>query len=236
MKFTADNDVKSLASTTLATLKAIADDAEKALAELDRDEESKPEVIEKKRQAIFDEARARYSKARAELGAKADSITREIRLLSERVTAPKPDPVTMSMLNLLSVSPLVTQMQLNIAAEQATDDFARDMILQLATRHGLQMPHFEPKEKHLKKADLEEIADDLTSLFKFVFDVHSEFVPERAAGGTQPNTPEREISLMRGKRTNAEYSLQRLANGAAFRFSDPVMQQEFDTAAAVTEL
>ena len=236
MKFTADNDIKSLASTTLATLKAIADDSEKALAELDRDETSKPEVLEKKRQAVYDAAKERYGKARAELAVKADSAIREIRLLANHVKAPAPDPALLALLNVLNQSDYVTQLQIQQAAELADDDFSRDAIQNLIAKHGLQMPHYESKSQHLRKADLEKIADDLTGVFRFTFDNFSDFVPARAAGGTQMSTPEREISMLRGKRSNAEYSLQRLANGAAFQFESPTQQSEFQGLAATAEL
>lgn len=238
MRFTANTDISELAKKILDAYKAIAADAERELAKLDDDTESRADVIEQKKAAIYDDVRSKYETARKSYGAKIDSAVDEVRRLAATIRPQQPtNAAVASILQVLQLAPSVNQQMLDSAAENVGGDlFAHDCIRQVAQRHGLQTPHLAPVDQHLRSSDLDALADDLTATFRNYFDCYAEFIPERAKGGTQPNTQEREITMTRGRRSNADYSLERIGNGAAFRFSDPVTQAEFDAAAATTEL
>ena len=228
--FTAHKEVEELAKKVLAEYKRITQDAEAALSQLDEDaEDLKEETIEARKQAIYDGVRDQYAKARLTYGKQIDAAVREINRLSDSVKPAKTtNAAVASILSVLEIAPAVNQMMLESAAANIGGDaFGQDTLRQIAQRHGLTMPYMEPVEKHLRSSDIANVADDLTAAFKRYFDSYSEFIPERAQGGTQQNTPEREITMTRGIRSNAEYTLECIGNGNAFQFGDPVMQTEF---------
>lgn len=239
MKFTANTKIASLAKEILAKYQQIAADAEAELAKLDDESnELRDDVIKTRTEALYDAVKGRYADARAGFAKQLDSAIQEIRQLAETIKPQKPDAAAAQILSVLSIAPTVSQAMLESAAESVgTNQFGQDTLRQIARQHNLILPQLPPAERHLRSADLAAIADDLADSFKWYFDAHTNFLPERAAGGTQYGSEGRENTVVRARRGSSTRSLQNIADGNAFDFGgDNGLQTEFNAAAESADI
>lgn len=228
MKFTAQHDIESLSAEILKRFAEIHNRAEEQLKEIaEESAEVRPEITESRRKAVFERAKRQYENARTELGKKIDAAAEQVSNLADTIKPTPPNPSNQAILQLLTMSPNVTQQMLYSAVQEVgTDAFSQDVLRNIAVRHGLQLPQMPDIERHLTKADVSQIADDLIAVFRFYFDCHKSFLPDSEIGNG-----DREAIMERGRRSNSEYTLSQFAKGAAFDFNgDSGLQKEFAAA------
>ena len=137
------------------------------------------------------------------------------------------------MLQMLAIAPTVTEPMLIRAAESIGDDqTAAEILQQIANNNGYQMTgYLKPPTKHLRKSDLDEVADSLQSSFKHFFDARSNYDNEDPTKAPA-FTDQRERVLNLCERTQTAAELADIAGGSAFSFGgDAGLQAEFDLAA-----
>ena len=221
------DDIKAIAQRVIDEMKRIAAVTTADLETLENDEDLRTEVKQARREAALNGYKQRFEAFRKDAGKDIDDYADEIRRFAQTISPPAPNPANAAMLQMLSLAPSVTQPMLIRAAESIGDDqTAADILQQIAAENGYHTTLtgiLKTPTKHLRKSDLEAVADDLQSSFKQFFDSRTEYECQA----------EREADrfLNAAERSCSAGILADIAGGSTFSFGgDSGLQAEFDAA------
>ena len=229
------NEIRELAQRVIDEVKRIAAATTAELETLDNNEDLRDEVKLSRKQEILNGYKQQLSAFRKDAGKDIDDYLNEIRRFAQTINPPAPNPANAAMLQMLTLAPTITQPMLIRAAESIGDDqTAADILQQIAAENGYHTTLtgiLKPPTKHLRKADIEEVADSLQSSFMRFFDARSNYDDEDPTKApTYTDQRERVLNLCERTQTAAE--LADIAGGSAFSFGgDAGLQAEFDLAA-----
>lgn len=234
MKFTANIDLRDYAREIAEKINAAMAKTASELEKLDADAETKPEVIEKRREDVLSRYKDEAARIRAEYAGKIDLRINEIRKLSEQVKPTAINPNAAAVIQMITLAPSPSFAMFVQAAETVGNDAAgREVLMQLADKFGYAeqlTPYLPIPERHLQKSDLESIAEDMTASFRMFFDSHSEYP---VSAGIDDVHVRGEEFLNAAQRSASMGMIQDIADGKGWTFGgESSVQSEFSALAS----
>lgn len=238
MKFTANTDIEIIAKRVLEEIAKLEAQTAQELHELSENRELRDEVKAEKRAGIIDGYKAIASEISDKYGRKVDAIASEIRKLAAKIEPPAPNPANAAIIQMLSSAPEVTDSMLRSAIESVKDDvLSLEILRQIAQKNGFEeiamMPA--PVKSKLMRSDLESIAADIQSNFRWYFNSHSAY-NEYPDNIPQSEYEQREAIVNYADRAKSGKILDAIGSGAAFQFDNVSVSAEFAALAATAEL
>lgn len=238
MRSTAKSDLAGYAQRIIDRSYRFNEEAKKALADLAADAESMNDAaIAERKQEIFGKYKSDMANLRSEYGGKFDLRTGELRKLGKHIAPPAMNPSAVSVLQLLQMSPVITQPMLLRAAEQIGDDLqAQEILQQIADNAGYGdsiRGTMKQPERHLTTADLDGIADDITASFCRYFDTRRNHPDDDSVIWNSPA----EKFVVDAERNQTFAELSDIAAGKNFNFGgNYAVAAEYDRLETNTEL